>query len=198
MTISSSILWFQYGLMIRNTTVMITNGIGIILLGYSILQYNYHSKNPPADDEMHYIVILSSIFTILLAIHLIPLQSSCVGLLCSLVSIAMSASPLAKISHIIRRKSCSGYISFNQSVISSFCCGSWSLYSLVLSDFYVLIPNSIGLLLGISQIALFITYYSGEAKAKFSKSEEMIESGDGVVVGSDGLEPTESLIKSKY
>ncbi|GMN43934.1 hypothetical protein TIFTF001_013139 [Ficus carica] len=95
-----------------------------------------------------------------------------VGILCAAFTIGMYASPLSIMGMVIKTKSVE-YMPFLLSFFLLLNGGIWSLYALLVKDFYVGIPNAIGLVLGSAQIIIYSIY-----KNKSKKSTETTEEVD--------------------
>ncbi|KAH9492723.1 hypothetical protein Btru_026163 [Bulinus truncatus] len=80
-----------------------------------------------------------------------------IGLYCAGVGILCYASPLATLSKVIKQKSTSS-ISFPLCFVNFLCAVEWSLYGAAIEDYVLLIPNFLGIFLGLAQFYLFWIY----------------------------------------
>jgi len=159
----NAVLAFLYGLYIYNQTIMFVNFIGVTLSTY----YIWHFYNYTRDKQTVRTLLLSaSVFIVVILYHIYfragengRLQ---LGLISNFATICMFAAPLSTVPTIIRTKNASSipvYLS-----IASFACSlAWFLYGVKLWDFFVMVPNFLGLLLSSLQLALVKMY--GQRKA---------------------------------
>ncbi len=80
-----------------------------------------------------------------------------VGMICVVVCVGMYASPLATIQQVVKTRS-NASLPFPLITAGCLCSFLWSVYGLLRQDAFVLLPNSISLLLGILQLSLFYIY----------------------------------------
>ncbi|XP_057465784.1 bidirectional sugar transporter SWEET16-like [Actinidia eriantha] len=98
-------------------------------------------------------------------------QKIFMGALCATITIAMYAAPLKAMRVVIEMKSVE-YMPFSLSFVLLLNAGCWFTFALILRDFYVLVPNAIGILSRSFQIVLYTIYKN---KLPFSKSVVMDE-----------------------
>ncbi|MED6156438.1 hypothetical protein PIB30_014403 [Stylosanthes scabra] len=85
------------------------------------------------------------------------IQLTVLGMLCSALTVLMYASPLLAMRTVIKTKSVE-YMPFLLSLFMFLNAGAWALYSLLLRDFYIGIPNFVGLVLGSAQLTVYLMY----------------------------------------
>ena len=79
------------------------------------------------------------------------------GIFAIIIFLLMCFSPLLTFKTIIKKKdSTSLYLPITMTQISN--CTLWVIYGIYISDIFVLIPNLIGLLLGLIQLSLIILF----------------------------------------
>ncbi|KAJ0015151.1 hypothetical protein Pint_19673 [Pistacia integerrima] len=99
------------------------------------------------------------------------LRLTFVGILCSALTIGMYASPLSVMRTVIKTKSVE-YMPFLLSFFLFLNAGVWSVYSVLVRDIYIGVPNAIGVVLGSAQLIIYSIYKN---KSKSTKSTEKME-----------------------
>ncbi|XP_027349538.1 bidirectional sugar transporter SWEET16-like [Abrus precatorius] len=85
------------------------------------------------------------------------IQLTFLGMLCSGLTIIMYASPLLAMKTVIKTK-CVEYMPFLLSFFMFLNGGVWALYALLVKDFFIGVPNLIGLILGSTQLTVYVIY----------------------------------------
>jgi solute carrier family 50 protein (sugar transporter) len=153
------ILWGTYGSLTNNYSLLISNSIGFVCACYYIwICFDIVDK----DDLLRkcsitlllYIVILYLIYSISIT------KSTFIsnfGFVCSFGSILLFASPLSEIFRIVRERNAEG-IFWSMTLTSILCTISWVVYGILVQNRFILVPNFIGFLLSLTQLALKILY----------------------------------------
>lgn len=149
------IVWLLYGLLKRELTMIIPNFIGVFVALICCIIYHINAKEKYQILYNYYniVAIITVISLILSSLRL----NFALGVLGCLLSIAVSAAPLAVIKTVISEKSTAS-LPFGTSLILWVNGLSWMLYGLILNDPLVYLPNMLGLLLSSCQLLLFIRY----------------------------------------
>ncbi|KAM3704753.1 hypothetical protein ACB098_03G029100 [Castanea mollissima] len=168
-TLLSTCLWTFYGLLKPDGFLVLTvNGIGAVFQFIYVALFLIYA---PADKKIkiaNTVAILnvglpgSVIAITLLAIHDNSTQLIFVGILCAGLTIAMYASPLSSMRTVIKTKSVE-YMPFSLSFFLFLNAGIWCIYSVLIKDFFVGVPNAIGFVLGATQLILY-TIYKNKSK----------------------------------
>lgn len=106
--------------------------------------------------ELIFMAVLAAL--VITLAHSWRLRSAIIGTIAAMASIAMYASPLASMKLVISTKSVE-YMPFSLSLCSLLNSLCWTLYALVGIDLCILVPNGIGVLLGLAQLLLYAKYY---------------------------------------
>jgi len=159
----NALLAFLYGLYIYNQTIMFVNFLGVMFSTYYIWVYYNYTRDK---QTVRTLLLTASVFIVVILYHIYfragengRLQ---LGLISNFATICMFASPLSTVPTIIRTKNAST-IPVWLSVASFACSLAWFLYGITLWDFFVMIPNLLGLLL--SSLQLFLVNLYGQRKA---------------------------------
>ncbi|KAH9519157.1 hypothetical protein Btru_074852 [Bulinus truncatus] len=156
----SAAIWFKYGLMMKITNVILTSGLGTLLqFLYICFYYVYCTKK----TQFYGFFIIGTIILFIPLLYVtffeeeINVATQNIGLYCAGVGILCYASPLATLSKVIKQKSTSS-ISFPLCFVNFLCAVEWSLYGAAIEDYVLLIPNFLGIFLGLAQFYLFWIY----------------------------------------
>lgn len=149
--------WLYYGLLKGDGTVILVNTIGAILQTIYIITYCHYTK------EKKHVLSQTLVMVCVLCVGwvyfsmLIPpgqTQLSQLGLACSVFTISMYLSPLSDLLQIVRSQSVER-LSFSLTVATFFTSTSWTLYGLQLQDYYIMVPNTPGILTSLIRFFLF-------------------------------------------
>ncbi|KAL5747231.1 hypothetical protein ACOSP7_024231 [Xanthoceras sorbifolium] len=165
-TLLNCMLWVFYGMPFvhpDSLLVITINGCGLVIeLCYItiFLIYSPGSKRKTILIALLIEVVFMAIlvFVTMTFLHTTKSRSMLIGILCIVFNIIMYASPLTVLKMVIQSKSVK-YMPFTLS-FANFCNGIiWLIYALLKFDPYILIPNGLGSLFGVIQLALYATYY---------------------------------------
>ena len=187
--VACTFVWTVYGILHDEHSVWMSNGVGLALASYYCWEYAKSADDHESSrialhrNSVGVIVVLTTIMAMVAtrtaggiaddsAFHLnfssllgqqgdaAAAASSMIGLLADTLCVALFASPLAKMAHVVQTRS-STAIPWAQSVATTINCGLWSTVGLWgLHDMYIAVPNTIGLLLGVLQLSLKVAYSS--------------------------------------
>ncbi|GLT37989.1 hypothetical protein SLA2020_122680 [Shorea laevis] len=194
-TLLSTSLWTFYGLLKPGGLLVATvNGAGTILqLIYVILFIIYAPKDKKIKTAK-LVALLdvgfvgAVIVVTLFAMHGSNLRLTFVGIACAGLTIGMYASPLSAMGTVIKTKSVE-YMPFLLSFFLFLNGGVWSVYSALVKDIYIGVPNVIGFGLGSAQLILYAIYKKKPASAKSTRdSMEEEEEGSAHLVKKGNIE----------
>jgi len=90
------------------------------------------------------------------------IQTEALGLICVVFNIMMYAAPLGIVKRVIQTGSVE-YMPLGLSVCTLLCSSTWTAYSLMVNDIWMLIPNASGVLLGVVQLVIY-SWFCGAKK----------------------------------
>ncbi|PKU61581.1 bidirectional sugar transporter SWEET16-like isoform X1 [Dendrobium catenatum] len=187
-TLMSTSLWTYYGLLKTNGLLVVTvNGAGTVLQAiYVILYLIYTSKDTRIYmAKMVGLLNVGVIGVVILVTHLAlhgSLRLLVMGSLCAALTIGMYASPLYAMKMVMKTKSVE-YMPFSLSFFLFLNAGIWSIYSVLVRDIFILIPNTIGFVLGSAQLVIYFIYKKkGPNSAKETDIERAEEEGSAQFV----------------
>lgn len=159
-TCVSSTIWLKYGFIQNNGTIKVVNSIGSLLqVVYICVYYMYcHEKR-----RVNLTIFGSAMFlycTLFYAKYLAisdSVAATHLGLIGTFLSIVMTASPLITVSEIIRTK-CTSSMAFPFVFVCFISCILWALFGFLIHDTFIVIPNAVGIALGLFQLSFFLIY----------------------------------------
>jgi solute carrier family 50 protein (sugar transporter) len=117
----------------------------------------YEIKSYPIDAILNALIIISGSFTINRAISILIDNSNVLGRICIGTSCIVFLSPIQLILRVIKEKNYF-LIPIYTAWISLIASSCWTTYGIYLSDFNVMFPNCIGIILAIVQILVYLNY----------------------------------------
>ncbi|CAD5181348.1 unnamed protein product [Musa acuminata subsp. malaccensis] len=158
-TLLSTSLWTFYGLLKPGGLLVVTvNGVGTVLQAIYIILFLIYAPNDTRAKMAKLVGMLNVCFfgavvvVTLLSVHA-SMRLLVVGFLCAALTVGMYASPMAAMSTVVKTKSVE-YMPFFLSFFLFLNGGVWSIYSVLVRDFFIGVPNAIGFALGSAQLVL--------------------------------------------
>ncbi|KAI3691883.1 hypothetical protein L6452_31685 [Arctium lappa] len=179
-------IWVLYGLPIvhpHSLLVITINGSGFLIETIYLFLFLIYSDRKQK-IKVILITLAEILFLTVLAIlvltvaHTTKVRSNIVGSIAIVGNIMMYASPLSVMKLVITTKSVE-YMPFSLSLFSLLNGISWTIYALIRFDPYIVIPNGLGSLLGISQLVLYATFYKS-TKRQLAERKATVEMGNGM------------------
>ncbi|XP_065909210.1 sugar transporter SWEET1-like [Dysidea avara] len=159
-------LWLAYGSFKDDGTVMTVNFIGLVLYLCYIVVYFVYTTNK-SEVKMHTGVAFLVIMAVIVYSNYFINDNDAVlfrlGLLCNFFTVLFFASPLSTMAEVFKTKSTES-MSFPLSILSLFVTFLWVIYSYLVDDVFIKIPNFLGLLLALVQLMLFAMYWNKKRK----------------------------------
>eukprot|EP00262_Sarcandra_glabra_P011656 TRINITY_DN2843_c0_g1_i3.p1 TRINITY_DN2843_c0_g1~~TRINITY_DN2843_c0_g1_i3.p1 ORF type:complete len:325 (+),score=21.00 TRINITY_DN2843_c0_g1_i3:143-976(+) len=192
-TLLSTSLWTFYGLLKPGGLLIVTvNGVGTILQAIYVILFLIFAPKDTKVKMFKLVGILnvaslgSLILITLLALHG-TVRLTVVGVMCAGLTLGMYASPMSAMRMVIITKSVE-YMPFSLSFFLFLNGGVWSVYSVLVRDYYVGVPNAIGFILGSAQLVVYAVYKHNSLSPK---TVEAGEEGSAHLVEMRGFEGEE-------
>lgn len=163
-------LWTFYGVLKPGGFLVATvNGAGAIFHCTYILLFLIYSPQDKKVKTAQLVGILdvgflAAVISVTLFVLHGTIQLTFLGISCSGLTIIMYGSPLLAMKTVIKTKSVE-YMPFLVSFFMLLNAGVWTLYSVLVKDVFILIPNFIGLILGLAQITVYVIYKKNPVSA---------------------------------
>eukprot|EP00927_Polykrikos_kofoidii_P032871 TRINITY_DN27872_c0_g1_i1.p1 TRINITY_DN27872_c0_g1~~TRINITY_DN27872_c0_g1_i1.p1 ORF type:complete len:375 (-),score=46.22 TRINITY_DN27872_c0_g1_i1:59-1129(-) len=160
----NGMLWTTYGLLIGSSGVWVPSVIcGVLGLGYTAVFLRYCPADAdwlPGGRGIHVggsVAVAGAVAAAVLCLehqHAVTV----VGVLGDVFEVAMFAGPLAATRTVLQERSTRN-LPFGFTIVSFVSCILWTFYAYaILEDIYVLVPNFLGLIASVMQLALFARF----------------------------------------
>ncbi|CAM0873133.1 unnamed protein product [Alopecurus aequalis] len=162
-TLLATSLWTFYGLLKPGGLLIVTvNGAGAALQTvYVALYLAYAPRDTTIKMAKVVLAVNVCFFAAVVLVGLLALHGAvqlfAVGLLCSALTIGMYAAPMAAMRTVVKTRSVE-YMPFLLSFFLFLNGGIWSVYSMLIKDYFIGIPNAMGFAMGTAQLALYMAY----------------------------------------
>ncbi|XP_052180562.1 bidirectional sugar transporter SWEET16-like [Diospyros lotus] len=185
-TLLSTSFWTFYGLLDPDDGILIVtvNSVGVVSqIFYNTIYLLYAPRNKRVKSLrllaiLNVLVLGTVIAVTLLAFHG-DARRTFIGVLCATVTIGMYAAPLKGMGTAIRTKSVE-YVPFFLSFFLFLNAGAWFTFAMLLKDFYVLVPNAVGIVLGAAQLGIYMVYRKRSPAAMEMDEEGGVKRSDPV------------------
>eukprot|EP01004_Peranema_trichophorum_P008070 NODE_6835_length_838_cov_54.369231_g6236_i0.p1 GENE.NODE_6835_length_838_cov_54.369231_g6236_i0~~NODE_6835_length_838_cov_54.369231_g6236_i0.p1 ORF type:complete len:233 (-),score=16.26 NODE_6835_length_838_cov_54.369231_g6236_i0:85-783(-) len=154
-------LWVDYGTQISNYSIILPNAVGMALSVGTLAIFLQYTPSAKKSELLPYFagtgLGLSSILGYVHFVAAPDVMASQLGLIASVICVAMFSAPLATVREVVRDKS-SASLPTAVIVMSNLNCACWLAYGICLMNPYVYVPNFLGLALSMINLALCIIY----------------------------------------
>lgn len=166
----NSVLWTTYGAIALSAPIMVCNSVGVIIFAAAQVVFLYLGHK----EERRGRTLSQTTFAIALKMCILSFILGCAALAAGIalprgtativlgsagagVAMIVYGAPLDVIRNIIATKSSEALTPFT--VVSAvLCAAAWSLYAILVSDYFILVPNVVGFGLSLTQLFLMIVY----------------------------------------
>ncbi|GAV69722.1 MtN3_slv domain-containing protein [Cephalotus follicularis] len=167
--LSSAMLLIYYGFLKTNAYLIISiNAFGIAIeLTYLMLYMIYASRKQKCFTMKLLLLLNIGAYGLIFVLTFSLLKGSnrvnAVGWICAVYNVAVFAAPLSIMRRVIKTKSVE-YMPVTLSMFLISCATMWFFYGFLVNDYFIALPNVLGLLFGIAQIILYFMYKDGSNK----------------------------------
>ncbi|KAK7060073.1 hypothetical protein SK128_024248 [Halocaridina rubra] len=161
----STTMWLTYGWILKDSSMTVTNGVGLFLQVTYLLTYIRYCIAPGSWYSVRrQMAVLFSVAGVVLYFAFLSdmamdMLNYRVGLVCCMASIIFCASPLASLTEVFKTQS-TECLPFPLILATCLVTGLWWLYGIIIANSFVQFPNLIGCALSGFQLLLFIVYPS--------------------------------------
>ena len=151
------ILWSDYGLITNQFSIYLANGLGgtITLIYITIFLIHVADRKVLLSLFYNFFLICCIVEIYFVFYYLVP--SKVTGIIANVFNVLMYAAPGEKIYQICKGASYQ-LIPIWSTIGGTACSTSWMCYGIYQKDYYVVIPNALGVLASIVQIVIFVIY----------------------------------------
>ncbi|RLN42985.1 bidirectional sugar transporter SWEET16-like [Panicum miliaceum] len=195
-TLLSTSLWTFYGLLKPGGLLVVTvNGAGAALeAAYVTLYLIYAPRETKAKMVKLVLAVNVGFLAAVVVVTLAALHGGvrllAVGVLCAALTIGMYAAPLGAMRTVVKTRSVE-YMPFSLSFFLFLNGGVWSVYSVLVKDYFIGVPNAIGFVLGTAQLVLYMAYRKATPPPRKGEDDG---DGDGDGVAGDEEEGLAQLV----
>ncbi|XP_055629806.1 sugar transporter SWEET1 [Toxorhynchites rutilus septentrionalis] len=157
----SCFLWFKYGILTEEHTVIFVNIIGSALFfAYVLIYFTFSVNKRVIIRQFLGVCVFILVCTVYTTYELNPAKAiEVIGLVCCCVGVLFFASPLTKLAHVMRTKNAES-LPFPIIIASFFVSLQWFIYGLLIDDKFIQVPNLLGCILSSIQLFLYVIYPS--------------------------------------
>nr|XP_043636220.1 bidirectional sugar transporter SWEET9-like [Erigeron canadensis] len=159
----SAMLWIYYALLKGNAMLLITiNSVGIFIQTFYLCVFVFYAPKKARMESLKLItlfIIVGFGLIVLLTEFLVKgvKRGVIVGWICLIFSLCVFVAPLGVVRQVIKTKSVE-YMPILLSLALTLSAVMWFFYGLLLGDYNIAIPNTLGFTFGIIQIILYFIY----------------------------------------
>ncbi|XVE62653.1 hypothetical protein DITRI_Ditri06bG0136200 [Diplodiscus trichospermus] len=175
--LSSAMMLLYYGLLKTNASLIISiNSIGCAIEIIYLALYILYAPKREKVFTVKWVILfnLGGFCLIMILANLFPGRSKRVtvmGWICAVYNVAVFASPLSIMRHVIRTKSVE-HMPFFLSLFLTLCATMWFFYGIFVKDFFIALPNVLGFLFGIVQMILYVIYKNANKDAEKTEKQQ--------------------------
>lgn len=177
-TLLNAALWTYYGIMKSGEVLVATvNGFGVLVETIYVTLFLIYAPTKMRAKTAMLVGILdlgflaAAILVAQFALQGETIRTDVMGFLCAGLNIIMYGSPLASMKTVVTTHSVE-YMPFFLSFFFFLNGGTWSLYAFLVRDYFLLVPNGTGFLLGVAQLVLYGIYRNGTPSKNVSDKLE--------------------------
>ncbi|KAG6435891.1 hypothetical protein SASPL_100772 [Salvia splendens] len=165
----------------NNYMVTAINGTGVVIESVYVLIFLVFAAKKEKGRTLALLFGILAIFSTVALVSILAIKQEnkrqlfC-GLVASVFSIIMYASPLSIMRLVMRTKSVE-YMPFLLSLFVFLCGTSWFIYGLIGNDKFLYIPNGFGCFLGAMQLILYCIYRKNNEDVKKATIDGSLEMG---------------------
>lgn len=193
-SLGNCLIWVFYGLPIitPNLILVITiNGFGVAMETLYLLIYIPCAQRKVKVKILIILLVVLAFYGVMIALALTVLpvnkRSLFVGTIAAVLNTAMYAAPLAAMKNVIESKSVES-MPFLLSLCTLINSCLWTIFGVLKKDPFIIVPNVLGVLFGIMQLALYGFYHN------YQRAGENHENISGQANGATGDKRREATL----
>ena len=184
-------VWYVYGDMIFSDQVKYSNGVAACAsLLLMIIYLAYELKKYLVDSILNALILITGTWAVYRALTIIIDDDRIVGKICIGTAIVVFLTPIQILYKVIKEKNYI-LIPIYPAWIYLFASIAWVTYGIMITDFYVVCPHVIGIVLSLVQIIVYLKY-----RRKYPAiGERDFSSTIGIETGNEDTKKEETPIK---
>ena len=150
--------WYVYGDMIFSDQLKYGYVIGSCIFGLLIVIYLiFEIRKYLVDTILNALILITGTWALYRALTIIIDDDRVVGKICIGTAIIVYVQPMQIIYKVIKEKNY-GFIPIYNCYLSFLSSVCWLVYGIFITDFYVVFPYAIGIILSLVQIVIYLNY----------------------------------------
>lgn len=174
-TAANCALWLKYGLLRHDSTLIAVNSTGLLLelvyLAFYFAHTGITTRRQVSKQILVSLVIFATIF--IYASHYSLHPDVAVGYVGSVTAMGVYASPLATVKEVLRHRS-TEFMSFPLCAAGLVVSCEWFLYGTLIADNFITLPNFVGVMFAVFQMALFGKFPSSRSKEPLRTASSLV------------------------
>ena len=166
-------VWYVYGDMIFSDQVKYSKGVAAcVSLLLMIIYLAYELKKYLVDSILNALILITGTWAVYRALTIIIDDDRIVGKICIGTSIVVFLTPIQIIYRVIKEKNYI-LIPIYAACIYLLASSAWVAYGIMITDFYVVCPHILGIVLSLVQIIVYLNYkrkYPAIGEKEFSST----------------------------
>ncbi|QCD83743.1 Bidirectional sugar transporter SWEET10-like [Vigna unguiculata] len=166
----SSMLWIYYAMVKKDASLLLItiNSFGCVIESMYLLIFLIYAPSKTRLSTIKLLLLLNVFgFGAMLLSTLYfttgTKRLSVIGWICLVFNISVFAAPLCIMKRVIKTKSVE-FMPFSLSFFLTVNAVMWFFYGLLLKDYYIALPNTLGFVFGIIQMVLYLVYRNAKPK----------------------------------
>nr|CAC44123.1 N3 like protein [Medicago truncatula] len=190
----SAMLWIYYAFVKRESALLLItiNTFGIVVESAYIIMFLIYAPKKQRLSTIKLLLLLNVFGFGAMLLSTLYLSKGAkrlaiIGWICLVFNISVFAAPLFVISKVIRSRSVE-YMPFFLSFFLTINAVMWFFYGLLLRDYYVALPNTLGFVFGIIQMVVYLIYRNATPVVEAPMKGQELSGGhiiDVVKIGTD-------------
>uniref|UniRef100_A0A915D838 Sugar transporter SWEET n=1 Tax=Ditylenchus dipsaci TaxID=166011 RepID=A0A915D838_9BILA len=158
-----STFWLRYGMLVGEAAIIVVNLIGSLLMfSYLVFYIRYTKYRLCIILQVIAEIVAIDVMCVLVDFFKCLTIDDCptkdlLGLCCMFFNIVTFGAPLAGIALVIEKKCCDT-LPLPLCLANLIVASQWCVFGLLKHDFYIIIPNTAGIVLALMQISLFLVF----------------------------------------
>ncbi|KEH20984.1 bidirectional sugar transporter [Medicago truncatula] len=187
-------LWIYYAFVKRESALLLItiNTFGIVVESAYIIMFLIYAPKKQRLSTIKLLLLLNVFGFGAMLLSTLYLSKGAkrlaiIGWICLVFNISVFAAPLFVISKVIRSRSVE-YMPFFLSFFLTINAVMWFFYGLLLRDYYVALPNTLGFVFGIIQMVVYLIYRNATPVVEAPMKGQELSGGhiiDVVKIGTD-------------
>ena len=164
------VLWCDYGLLLNRYSVYFANAIGAPICLIFMTMFCIYFSGKKVLLSLFYVLFLIACVAELDFLCYYVLKPEITGIIANVFNVLMYAAPGEKIIRICKTGDYE-LIPIWSTLGGLACSASWMLYGFYQSDFYLILPNALGVIASVIQVVVYLIFRAKKKKSELNADE---------------------------